>query len=84
VNWVRIEHPAVARQTVINNHDPDGSGTGAEAPSVTVAEYARLMSGASKRKLPPFSGSPSHHSPLRTKLPLFTNPTGAPTAQVNS
>src|ERR1035437_376793 len=35
-------------------------------------------------KFPPFNGSPSHHSPLRTKLPLLTNPTGADGAHCSS
>src|ERR1017187_7205101 len=42
------------------------------------------MSGAAAIKLPPFSGSPSHHSPLRVKLPILTNPTGADTSHCNS
>src|ERR1017187_10321050 len=42
------------------------------------------MSGAAAIKLPPFSGSPSHHSPLRVKLPVLTNPTGADTSHCNS
>src|ERR1017187_2695925 len=42
------------------------------------------MSGAAAIKLPPFSGSPSHHSPLRVKLPILTNPAGADTSHCNS
>src|ERR1035437_7000958 len=41
------------------------------------------MSGATATKLPPFKGSPSHHSPLRVKLPVLTNPTGADTSHWN-
>src|ERR1035441_8920603 len=35
-------------------------------------------------KFSPFSGSPSHHCPLNTKLPLFTNPAGADGSHCNS
>src|ERR1039457_883518 len=39
---------------------------------------------ATATKLPPLSGSPFHHSPLSTKLPLLMDPSGAARSHVNS